>query len=356
VLVLAALLAGKAVAAPKPGAARGAPSTPAGLGTDPGLPEDDGVSAARDAFRQGSAFAKQGQWVDALSAFRRSAALKSHPITTYDIAYCERALGRYARASLRFEEALAEPAEPEGPSLPPELSAEARKYLEEVKARIARVAITVDREDVTLRVDGHPLDAARPAKGEGPYLVAEEDVAEAPPRSRSFELWLDPGEHVFVVWRDGGVRNVENHTFTEGARVTLPLASEGAAAHPQPPAPTPRVVHEEARVDRTAAWITLGIGGAVLITSGVFAGLALSEKSSLDSDLACTNRICPDTYAGRESRMRTFADVATVTVVAGGVGVALGAYLFFTAKPPRSASAVLTPYFAGTSGGIAGRF
>src|SRR5947207_8021484 len=106
VLVLAALLEAEAFALPKSGpAGRGAPPAPPGLETEPvGLPEDSGVSAARDAFRQGSALARQGQWPEALTAFRRSAALKGHPITTYDIAYCERALGRYARASLHFEE------------------------------------------------------------------------------------------------------------------------------------------------------------------------------------------------------------------------------------------------------------
>ena len=55
--------------------------------------EDPNVERAREAFRLGSTLARQGQWQDALSAYERSAELRPHAVTTYNIGYVERALG-----------------------------------------------------------------------------------------------------------------------------------------------------------------------------------------------------------------------------------------------------------------------
>ncbi len=111
------------------------------------LPDAD-VVEARDAFRRGSALAKSGDWEAALVAFERSAHLKPHPVTTYDIAYCERALGHYARASFRFAEALA--ARSNGTAaLPADLEHDATGYLEEVRHRVVKVLVARKPEDTT---------------------------------------------------------------------------------------------------------------------------------------------------------------------------------------------------------------
>src|SRR5262245_61280524 len=68
------------------------PSGPAEATPAAGPAEGDApdVTEAREAFKLGAALAKQGQWVDALVAFQRSSDLKAHPITMYNVAYCER--------------------------------------------------------------------------------------------------------------------------------------------------------------------------------------------------------------------------------------------------------------------------
>ena len=63
---------------------------------------------ARDAFSLGTALANQGQWPEALNAFNRSSKLRPHPVTTYNLAYCERALGHYTRAYKLFRRTLVE--------------------------------------------------------------------------------------------------------------------------------------------------------------------------------------------------------------------------------------------------------
>src|SRR5262249_16858609 len=58
---------------------------------------DDDADAARAAFVEGTTLVKNAQWAEALAAFERADKLKSHPVTTYNIAACERAMGRYTR-------------------------------------------------------------------------------------------------------------------------------------------------------------------------------------------------------------------------------------------------------------------
>src|SRR4051812_10582870 len=70
--------------------------------------EDPAVAQAREAFLKGGQLAKDAQWAEALAAFEQSAALRPHPITTYNIGACQRSLGRYTLARKTLGRALAE--------------------------------------------------------------------------------------------------------------------------------------------------------------------------------------------------------------------------------------------------------
>lgn len=355
-LFLAALLAAGRAGAGEPATVPSAasPSGPAELPAG-----DVEVAEARDAFRRGSALAKAGDWQGALAAFQRSARLKPHPVTTYDIAYCERALGHYARASFRFEEALAVSPGATVPALPPELAREAETYLEEVRQRVVRVTVTLRPADTAMRVDGRGLLRMSSAEGAAVYVVGESDAATSGLGPGPIALWLDPGAHVFVLTGKGEARSVESRTFLAGdrAEIALSLAPAavpvGATAKPAPkPKPKPA---PQASPDRTAAYVAFGIGGVGLVGGAVFAGLALGEKKSLDADPACEAKQCPPEYADRESRMHTYADIATVGLVTFIVGAGAGTYFWLTAKP-KTSSARVVPWFVGTAGGVAGRF
>jgi hypothetical protein len=315
------------------------------------------VTEARDAFLRGSALARAGDWEGALAAFQRSARLKPHPVTTYDIAYCERVLGRYARASFRFEEALAVPAGARAPALPPELARDAETYLEEVRRRVVRVTVTLASANTTIRVDGRELLRMSPAGGGTVYVVGESDAATSGLGPGSIELWLDPGAHVFVLTGAADARTVESRSFLGGERATLvlslPPAPPTTAPKREEPAP-PRAKPPGSR-DLTAAYIAFGIGGVGLVGGAVFAGLALGEKRSLDADPACPQKQCPPGYEDRVSRMYTYADLATAGLVTLIVGASAGTYFLLTAKP-KSTSVQVVPWFVGTAAGVAGRF
>ena len=81
---------------------------------------DDPQKDARAAFVDGMALVDKAQWAEALTAFERAAKLRAHPVTTFNMAACERAMGRYIRARVLYMEALAGSAD--GAKLPESLS------------------------------------------------------------------------------------------------------------------------------------------------------------------------------------------------------------------------------------------
>ena len=309
------------------------------------------VEAAADAaFLRGSELAKSNQWEAALAAYEESARIKGHPRTTYDIGFCERKLGRYVRASLHFEEVVLAA---DYYSLPQGLVSDATRLLEATRSQIVHVSIVRRPQDLTITVDGMPLKRAKTASGPVYIVGTAAIVPNLPPGD--IDLLVDPGTHVFVGAGPGGSRVSESRTFADGQQgiVTLQLPERAAAVVP-PPAPEK---HDAAvpEPNHTAAYVAFGVGGLGLVGAAVFGGLALSEKSTLES--ACTGKVCAPEYADVESRMRTFSDIATVSTVTFAVGAAVGTYLLLTASSPaKTPSARITPWFAGESGGVFGRF
>ena len=60
-------------------------------------PVDPTTAEARRLYAEGIALSKSMQWSDALAAFEKSRLLRPHPATTFNIGYCQRALGRFGQ-------------------------------------------------------------------------------------------------------------------------------------------------------------------------------------------------------------------------------------------------------------------
>lgn len=187
--------------------------------------EDATTAQAREAFLAGTAAVKAGQWSEALAQFEKASSLKSAPIVTFNIGYCQRALGRYVLARSSFGKVLHDPA-----GLPDAQVEETRTYLAEIDKLLARVKITLDPPTARIAVDGRPLvafDGAEPG-----LLVA--GVAPAgegkPPPGPVFEVVIDPGVHLIQASRPGHSDALVNRTFTPGAREELPLKLDALPA------------------------------------------------------------------------------------------------------------------------------
>jgi hypothetical protein len=183
-------------------------------------PVDAATEEAKLHFQRGTQWVKEQRWAEALDAFEKAAALRPHAVTTYNVGYCLRALGLYARARVVLGRALAEN---QAAALPEELVERVRGYLREIESLLARYDVTLEPPDAAVMVDGRPL-AREP--GAAPVFVAgiAPPGAGAPVGERRFELVVEPGAHVVHVQRKGFSPAVVKLDVQAGARKPLSLA------------------------------------------------------------------------------------------------------------------------------------
>ena len=177
-------------------------------------PAPEQVERARDEFRAGSRFVEQSEWASALAAFERSLALRSHPLTIYNIGVCQRFLGRYTLAAGTLRKSL-EHGE-NGNELPQLFREQANAYIAEIERKLARLAISVKQPEATLAFDGRPL--ARTASGDFVSGIAPPGEGKRIP-STHFVVVADPGAHVLTF-------QLEGHDTLEVRRDLKPGATE----------------------------------------------------------------------------------------------------------------------------------
>ena len=189
-------------------------------------PADDGETDlvhARERFAAGAALARTAQWAEALAAFEESSRLRPHPITTYNIGACQRALGHYTLARTTLLRALAEDTSG-GVRLSESLQVEANAYIQELDGLLVHVNLTLSPADAAIAVDGRPLMATVDPDGTR-KLVAGLRAAgrgEALP-TPSAELVVDPGTHLLTLSRKGFSEQVVSKTFAPGSRANVSL-------------------------------------------------------------------------------------------------------------------------------------
>jgi hypothetical protein len=302
---------------------------------------DPQVVEARTAFREGTSLARQAQWGEALLAFERSARLRPHTFTTYNLGYCERALGRYTRARKFLAKALAENEARGGTALSADTAADAKKYLAELDQRLARATITLTPADAAVSVDGRPLETVAADRTPPVLAAGTRDLGPGEiPAASQFELLIDPGAHVFTVSRPGSSDVVVSRSFSAGAKPSLDLKITPAAAEPGAnAAPWPRVLpseQRESKPSRVPGYVLLGVGGIGLATGSVAGILALQEKHKLDQN--CHSSSCGTDLVPTHDSMNRWADVSTIAFSVGAVSIAVSTYLLLSSAPKGPAA------------------
>jgi hypothetical protein len=179
-------------------------------------------------------------------------------------------------------------------------------------------------------------------------------------------LRVDPGQHTFGFAVEGKTPVTRSFLVKEGEkdrRERIVMISAQAAPSPAPDAEAPA----GAAPEPAAPWSTRkivglvvgGVGVAGLVTGGVFGLLAASansaQKSACASPTSCNN---PSGAESDHSTLETDGTVSTVAFIAGGVLVAAGAVIFFTAanaSPPAASGLVVEPTFGRSGGGLSVR-
>jgi len=316
----------------------------------PGVPtETPEVAEARAAFAKGIELARQGRWVDALSALTRSNELRPHAVTTYNIGYCERSLGRYTRARKMLAKALADQKASGEKELSLDLVTAARGYWVESEQQIAKVTVTVVPENASVKVDGRPLeivatDGPRPVVLAGTRDVGPAEIVPA----KIFDVQIDPGTHEFVVSTKDQGDVATTQSFSPGASVAIQLNGAESRDLPRKPADDVRAPEQP---NRTPAWVAFGIGGAGAIVGTVSGAIAFSKKNA---------GIDEQQNAGYRA-----ADIATGAFIVAGVGAVVGVVWLLTVPAKKATGGPTTatpersfvrPYVGLASIGVEGRF
>jgi hypothetical protein len=200
-----------------PSAPPAAPTAPA-PSIEPSA-EEARVAEARDLFKQGVESVKEAQWASALSAFERSAALRPHATTTFNIGACERAMGAYTRARASFRRSIEEDSARPG-ELAPSLLVEAQGLLREIEQLLAWVQITLEPEDAAVAVDGRPIVA----EADGTFVAGVAPPGPGvSPKVRVFTVRMNPGAHVLTLSRKGFTDAVVNRSVSPGESASMDL-------------------------------------------------------------------------------------------------------------------------------------
>jgi hypothetical protein len=295
------------------------------------------LRSAREAFRAGTALTRGAQWADALAAYEQSAALHAHATTSYNIAFCERALGRYTRARVAFQRTLDQNDAADAGELSPTLVAKSRGYIVELDSKVGHIQLTLSSPDVAVAVDGRPL---APFGRDGTRIAGTRDAGEAEALGRSrVEVIVDPGPHTLLLIL-GAKERTQAVGVGAGETVVVDVEPFGDVAPPATPS------------EHYAAYASWGLGGAGLLT-GIIAGAIAIERRSELGDTCPSRSACPEGSQSDIALMQRASDISTAGFVVGGLTAALGTVLFFI---PGSNDARVGVTLSPSRFGAAGRF
>lgn len=303
--------------------------------------DDATRSAARQLATEGSAAYQADDYAQAYDRFNRAYQLVHVPTLGIWAARSSLKLGRLVEASERYLEvertALAADAPPEHLKAQKDASEERKQLMPRIPS--VRVILDgVDSSEVLVSVNEQLVPAA--------LLGVRRPI--------------DPGKI-----RIKGVRGEQvveqNLDLPEGASrdVTLSFSklshvTPSAALPPSEPTPPPLQTAPR-QPDHTLSYIAFGVGGAALITGGIFGGLALSQKSDLES--ACPERQCGPAHHGDNDSYETKKLISGVGLIAGAALVGAGAVLWFTAPSSNGEQhARVGAFYTGQALGVRGSF
>ncbi len=185
------------------------------------------------------------------------------------------------------------------------------------------------------------------------------------PSDQELKLGLRAGHHRFtakhdgfpdVVWEaDLEPRQQVEHTFEFKAAPAAPPPTTGAAVD--------TTVKPESGGNglRTASYVVLGVG-VVGLGVGTFFGLQAKSKYEEGNDL-CPSFPCSLTQEQADDREQLGKDgdsaktISLVGFIAGGVGIAAGATMFFlSGSSKKETAAKVTPWVGLNSAGVRGSF
>jgi hypothetical protein len=209
---------------------------------------------------------------------------------------------------------------------PADIKKECLARVDEVNAQIPTIVFSVkdakgaDLSAVKVKMDGE--------------VLAE--------RIQGTALSIDPGEHTFTFEMAGQAPVTKKLVIVQGQKDRREVISFGSGASDGPvegaPSTPPAGVDDGGGMgtQKILAIVAGGIGVVGLGVGTAFGIMALSKKS--DAQNACPNNCATQDGVNKWSDAASTGNISTIGLIVGGVGIAGGAVLWFTAPSASSSS------------------
>ncbi len=328
----------------------------AGLLVAPGVafaadPSPQDISQARDLGQQAQAALDAGNYAEAEKLWAGASNLyPAAPTLTLGLARTQAKLGKLVLARESYNKIIREHGT--GATLSPafrDALDAANAEVTAVSARIASVVITVQGAS-------------------SPHVMIDGETV--PPAGLGLKRPIDPGSHTVKADAPGFAPAETSFQVAEGgsADAKLELKKETAAA----PATGAGAVDTGApratpptTTRHTLALAAFGVGGLGLAVGAVTGILAIGKHGDLAD--RCPADRCPPSAQDDIDSYKTMGTISTIGFIVGGVGVAAGAVLWFTApKESNAAKSAASgtgknalswhPFIGAGTAGVAGRF
>jgi hypothetical protein len=293
------------------------------------------TAAARALAVDGLKLAQANNCSEAVPKLERAEKLYHSAVVASRLGECYVSVGRLVEGTEILRKVLREPQPADAPPALTKALDRAQRTLDAAKPRIAGLTIKIAAvQDMRVKLDGNIV----------PSALLESEVP------------TDPGEHNIEATAPGFLRSATRLSVGEGEKrsVSLTLSrdpnaapppapvaeiatSQGAAAPPQSSAepeqsaPAPASAAAARAPNRTAAYVSLGIGAAAVATGGVLGFMTIDQRKGLRE--RCPNDVCPADQQGAIDSAKRLGNFSTVALSVGGAGLLLGTVLFFTASP-----------------------
>ncbi|MBV9946000.1 MAG: hypothetical protein JOZ69_04040 [Myxococcales bacterium] len=333
-IAVAALCAGLGLGPSSNGAAaEGRPSPSSDVAADR-------LAAARALFAEALRDEQGKRFGDALSKFERVREVRDTASVEYRVGACHEGLGERVRAYVAYRRAVEVG---RGDPRSGEVVAAARDRLDALARQLALLTVVMPEgapAGAEVRIDGAPVTA---------------DALTAP-------IPLAAGSHVVAASAPDRPPVRSEITLSEGATVSLTIdldAKAGAApVPPETPAPDADAPLDAGR--RTAGWIALVGGGALVASTTILAALRAGDIATLNQ--SCPHGACP-ADANRAELQSTHdravleGPLAIGLGVAGAAALAAGAYFLATSTGPAPAArpAAFAPWWSHDAAGFVAR-
>lgn len=319
-------------------------------GSAAAAPSASDKDIARKLMDDGKARMKEGDTAHAIEAFAKAHDIMHVPTTGLALAKAQVAAGRLVEAREVLAETIKLPRERGEPAVFDAARKQARELDRELKARVPRLRAKLrGAQAVRLSLDDAELELAQ----------ANDPIPVNPGKHALSARSVEGGEVTadFEI-AERETKDIELVVPAQGSAKASPTAGAATPAKAPPPPETVRPPDAEREPERTSLAMGLIYGGFSVGAVGLVVGMitgGLTVGKASDITPLCERDICAPEVRGDLESARTLAAVATVSVIVGLAGAAVG--IVGLTLPRKATATGSTGLRLGLqSGGIGGTF